>query len=187
MYRVALMNSLAVRLAGAPVRRESNLSFFILEGPSRPEASTTSAYDAIAAAAARLSCPDERFADFAAATGVEVGPLTPDERDALRAEIDALVARACGTRRRRPRGRSSRTSRSTPYQSAYRELVRDRFAALYDDVAARRARQHSRGSGRTATHSRTSSSEHRRRGMRLSIATGYVNLGGLHHLAIARR
>ncbi len=48
----------------------------------------------IASASARLSCPDERFAEFAAATGVEIGPGRREERDGLRAEIDASVARA---------------------------------------------------------------------------------------------
>ena len=40
------------------------------------------------------SCPDERFADFAASSDVEVGPLSRDEREDLRAEIDACVAHA---------------------------------------------------------------------------------------------
>jgi hypothetical protein len=72
---------------------ETHVSYFILEGLRFP-ALDDDAYAAIATAAARLSCPDERFAAFAEATGVEVGPLHPEERDALRAEIDALVARA---------------------------------------------------------------------------------------------
>jgi hypothetical protein len=74
---------------------ETNLNFFILEGLRVPNLDDA-AYNEIAKAAARLSCPDERFADFAAATGVEVGPLSPDERDRLCAEIDARVARAWG-------------------------------------------------------------------------------------------
>ncbi|MCZ7590133.1 MAG: hypothetical protein M5U27_15010 [Gaiella sp.] len=74
---------------------ETNLNFFILEGLRVPPLDDET-YEAIATAAARLSCPDERFAEFAQATGVEVGPLSPDERDALRAEIDARVAHAWG-------------------------------------------------------------------------------------------
>jgi hypothetical protein len=74
---------------------ETHLNFFILEGLCLPPLDDET-YDAIAAAAARLSCPDGRFAEFAAATGVEVGPLASDERDALRAEIDARVAHAWG-------------------------------------------------------------------------------------------
>jgi len=72
---------------------ETHVNYFILEGLRLPTLNDDT-YIGIARAAARLSCPDERFADFAAATGVEVGPLEPDERAALRAEIDALVARA---------------------------------------------------------------------------------------------
>jgi hypothetical protein len=74
---------------------ETHLSYFILEGLRLPKLSDN-AYDRIAHAAARLSCPDERFAAFAEATGVECGPLHPEERDELRAEIDALVAHAYG-------------------------------------------------------------------------------------------
>lgn len=54
---------------------ETHVSYFILEGLRLPVLDDAT-YDAIAAAAARLSCPDERFADFASATGVEVGPLS---------------------------------------------------------------------------------------------------------------
>ena len=46
--------------------------------------------------AARLSCMDERFAEFAAEAGVECGPLTDAQRSGMRDEIDALVAHAYG-------------------------------------------------------------------------------------------
>ena len=72
---------------------ELHVSFFILEGLHVPALSDAD-YDAIAEAAARLSAVDDRFADFAAATGVECGPLAPAERQRLRVEIDARVARA---------------------------------------------------------------------------------------------
>jgi hypothetical protein len=74
---------------------ETNLSFFILEGLAVPVLDDATA-ERLAILAARLSCVDERFADFAAATGVEAGPLAPAEQDRLRAEIDALVAHAWG-------------------------------------------------------------------------------------------
>ncbi|MEX2211241.1 MAG: DNA methyltransferase [Gaiellaceae bacterium] len=74
---------------------ERNLNFFILEGLLVPKLDDR-AHERIVRAAARLSCPDDRFAEFAAATGVDVGPLTQEEWDELRAEIDALVARAYG-------------------------------------------------------------------------------------------
>ncbi len=91
---LGLMNSLAYDWQA---RRfvETNVNFFILEGLRLP-ALDDETHERIARAAARLSCPDERFAEFAAATGVEVGPLSKEEGDERRAEIDALVARAYG-------------------------------------------------------------------------------------------
>lgn len=72
---------------------ELHVNFFILEGLMVPNLGED-ALDVVASAAARLSCPDERFADFAAATGVQVGVVDDDERLRLRVEIDAQVARA---------------------------------------------------------------------------------------------
>lgn len=124
---LALMNSLCFDWQA---RRfvDVNVSFFILEGLRLPELSDEG-YERIARAAARLSCVDERFAAFAEATGVECGPLQEEERDELRAEIDALVARAYGL------GAdelelvfSDFTIDAVP--DDYRELVRRRFAGL---------------------------------------------------------
>ena len=107
---------------------EINLNYFILEGLRVPTLNDDT-YDAIATAAARLSCPDERFADFAAATGVEVGPLEPDERDRLRAEIDARVARAWGLDAADLETIfADFTLAAVPEE--YRERVRRRFAEL---------------------------------------------------------
>jgi hypothetical protein len=127
---LGLMNSLAFDWQA---RRfvESHVSYFILEGLCLP-ALDDSTYGAVASAAARLSCPDERFAEFAAATGVEVGPLSADERDALRAELDARVAHAWGL---------SSADLETIFADftvdavpeAYRQLVRDRFAELAEN------------------------------------------------------
>ena len=72
---------------------EINVNFFLLEGLYLPDLSDAD-FKAISHAAARLSAVDDRFADFAAATGVEYGPLSPTERTRLRVEIDARVARA---------------------------------------------------------------------------------------------
>jgi hypothetical protein len=74
---------------------ENHVNFFILEGLRLPKLDDAT-YERIAAAAALLSSPDERFGDFAAVTGVEVGTLSHEDRDELRAEIDALVAHAYG-------------------------------------------------------------------------------------------
>ena len=72
---------------------ETTLNYFILEGLVVPSLDEDD-YGAVASAAARLSAVDDRFADFAEATGVECGPLGDDERHRLRAEIDARVAHA---------------------------------------------------------------------------------------------
>lgn len=74
---------------------ETNLNFFILELLTVP-AFTDSAYDTLVKLGARLSCPDERFAEVAAACGVTPGVLAADERAELRGEVDALVAVAYG-------------------------------------------------------------------------------------------
>ena len=72
---------------------EINLNFFILEGLVVPDLSDED-FAEVSSAAARLSCVDERFAEFAESVGVEFGPLDDEERERLRVEIDARVARA---------------------------------------------------------------------------------------------
>ena len=91
---VGMMNSLVFDWQA---RRfvETSLNFFILEGLRLPELSP-STFDQIAHAAARLSCTDERFIDFAGAAGVECGPIDSDARTGLRVEIDACVAHSWG-------------------------------------------------------------------------------------------
>ncbi len=133
-------------------------------------------YDAIARAAARLSCPDERFAEFAAATGVEVGPLHDDERDRLRAEIDA-ASRAHGASTPPISRSSSPTSPSTPSPRTTGSSSVATSRMPRPDVLDNLRRRHPRGGARLSS-SRTFPRQHG-----LSIATGYVNLGGLHHLA----
>ena len=87
------------------------------------------AVKALAAPAARLSCPDERFAEFAETTGVERGPLDDDEKTALRAEIDARVARIWDlTEDELEIVFSDFTLDAVPED--YREAVRKRFAEL---------------------------------------------------------
>ena len=86
-------------------------------------------HEGIAERAARLSCVDERYAAFASEAGVAYGPLPAGERDRLRAEIDALVARAYGL----SAGEleflfGDFTERAVP--PAYRELVLERYGAL---------------------------------------------------------
>jgi hypothetical protein len=124
---LAIMNSLAFDWQA---RRfvETHLSFFVLEGLKLPELDDD-AVGALATPAARLSCPDERFAEFAEATGVECGPLDEDGRAALRAEIDALVAHAWDlTPEELEIVFSDFTTDAVPED--YREAVRKRFAEL---------------------------------------------------------
>jgi hypothetical protein len=73
---------------------ETNLNYFILNLLCFPP--NESRVEEIAGRAARLSCPDDRFAEFAKEAGVKHGPLLSSDRQRLRAEIDALVAHAYG-------------------------------------------------------------------------------------------
>jgi hypothetical protein len=107
---------------------EQHVNYFILEGLRLPEL-TDEQYERIARAAARLSCPDERFDEFAAATGVEVGPLSADERDALRVEIDARAAHAWSLDAEDLETIFSDFTLDAVPES-YRQLVRNRFAEL---------------------------------------------------------
>ena len=72
---------------------EINLNFFLLEGLIVPDLADRD-FAAISHTAAQLSAVDDRFTDFAAATGVSCGEPSDTEREHLRIEIDARVARA---------------------------------------------------------------------------------------------
>ena len=74
---------------------ETTLNYFILNGLTLPPGDNVPR-QRIGSLAARLSCVDERFADFAAEAGVLYGPILHAEQDNMRAEIDALVAHAYG-------------------------------------------------------------------------------------------
>lgn len=89
---LAIMNSLPFDWQA---RRfvEIHVNFFILEGLIVPDLSDDD-YNVAAGCAARLSCVDERFRDVASSFGIEPGPLPDAERERLRVEIDARVARA---------------------------------------------------------------------------------------------
>ena len=74
---------------------ETTLNYFILNSLTFPPLDNTP-WERIGKLAARLSCVDDRFAEFATEAGVECGELTPAQRNDMRAEIDALVAHAYG-------------------------------------------------------------------------------------------
>ncbi len=124
---LALMNSLVFDWQA---RRfvEANVNFFILEGLKLPKLDQESLI-ALAAPSARLSCLDERFAEFAKETGVECGPVDDDERLELRVEIDARVARIWGLNDEKMEIVFSDFTQDAVPES-YRRAVRERFAEM---------------------------------------------------------
>ena len=72
---------------------ETTFNHFIMNAMSFPEFGDTD-WQRIGALAARLSCIDSRFVEFAKKAGVEYDPLTDTESNDIRAEIDALVTHA---------------------------------------------------------------------------------------------
>ena len=107
---------------------ETSAAFFILNMLCFPPVEALNR-EAIAQHAARLSCVDERFTDFAAEAGVECGPQLPEERDELRAEIDALVSHGYGlTSDDLEVVFDDFTQAAVP--PAYRDLVRDAYRRL---------------------------------------------------------
>ena len=123
---LAAMNSLAFDwLARRYV--ELHVNFYVLNMLCLPPLDNTP-WQRIGTLAARLSCLDERFADFAADAGVECGPLTDAERHDMRAEIDALVARAYGLTEDELRFIFTDFTENA-VSPAYRKLVLEKFEA----------------------------------------------------------
>jgi hypothetical protein len=106
-------------------RVETHVTFSILNPLPIPVVA-----DRVAGLAGRLSCVDERYADFAARAGVESGPLPAGERAALEAEIDALVAHAYGLTRAQ-----LETIFADFVEAAVPESYRERVRAHYDAAA----------------------------------------------------
>lgn len=104
---------------------EINYNFFILNNLTFPSPNNTP-WQRIGKLAARLSCVDERFAEFASEAGVEYGPLTEADRADLRAEIDALVADAYGLTADELRFIFTDFTENA-VSPAYRSLVLDKF------------------------------------------------------------
>ena len=74
---------------------ETTLNYFILNMLCFPPIENTP-WQQIGKLAARLSCVDDRFEHFAKQAGVQHGPLSPEQHQDMRAQIDALVAHAYG-------------------------------------------------------------------------------------------
>ena len=107
---------------------EVNYNFFILNMLCFPTPGNTP-WQRIGKLAARLSCVDERFADFATKVGVKYGPLTDAQRNDKRAEIDALVAHAYGLTEDELRFMFTDFTENA-ISPAYRRLVLEKFESL---------------------------------------------------------
>ena len=124
---LAVMNSLTFDwLARRYV--ESHLNYYVLDMLCFPPQDHTP-WRTIGKLAARLSCIDERFAEFATEAGVECGALTYAQRSESLAEIDALVARAYELTEDELRFIFTDFTENA-VSSAYRELVLEKFESL---------------------------------------------------------
>ena len=76
---------------------ETHVSFFVINPFPIPRPPRDDRHWRRAVAlAGRLACPDDRFAEWAEAVGVECGPLAADEKEDLIHELDAVAARLYG-------------------------------------------------------------------------------------------
>ncbi len=76
---------------------ETGLTYFVLNPFPIPRPPRTDPHwQRAVALAGRLAAPDARFAGWAAAVGVEHGPLDPADKQAMIEELDAVVARLYG-------------------------------------------------------------------------------------------
>ncbi|MGI9346071.1 MAG: Eco57I restriction-modification methylase domain-containing protein [Gammaproteobacteria bacterium] len=76
---------------------ETNVNFFVFNPfpIPRPERSEP-LWQRVVELSGRLACPDKRFADWAAAVGVDYGLLDPDDKQDKIHELDAVVAHLYG-------------------------------------------------------------------------------------------
>ena len=76
---------------------ETHLTFFVLNPFPFPRPSRSDVlWQRTTVLAGRLACPDDRFADWAEAVGVECGPLSAGEKQDMIDELDAVVAHLYG-------------------------------------------------------------------------------------------
>jgi len=83
-------------------RVENHMNYFILNSlpvPRPPERTEDPRWKRVVALAGRLACIDDRYTEFARATGVEVGMLEPAQKKTMIAELDAVVAHLFGLSR----------------------------------------------------------------------------------------
>ena len=84
--------------------------------------------------AGRLAAIDDRYADWAAAVGVEYGPVPPDEAEEMKVELDACVARLYGLEERQIRDLFA-TFHPTWDHEPWTERVLEHFRAITWDPA----------------------------------------------------
>ena len=76
---------------------ETHVNFFVFNPFPVPRPSREDpAWQRVVDLAGRLACPDERFAAWAEAVGVDCGPLAADEKEDMICELDAVVAHLYG-------------------------------------------------------------------------------------------
>jgi len=72
---------------------EASMTFFMLNPFPIPRPNVDNPYrHRVIQLSGRLACPDDRFAEWARAVGVEFGPLSESEREDMACELDAVVA-----------------------------------------------------------------------------------------------
>lgn len=76
---------------------ETHVNFFVINPfpIPRPER-TNEGWQRVVELSGRLACPDERFAKWASAVGVDYGSLVPEQKDDMIHELDAVVAHLYG-------------------------------------------------------------------------------------------
>src|SRR5205085_327041 len=76
---------------------ETHVNYFVFNPLPVPRPSHgDKRWQSVVALAGRLACPDKRFAIWAKAVGVEIGPLQEGEKQDMIAELDAVVAHLYG-------------------------------------------------------------------------------------------
>lgn len=80
---------------------ETHVSYFVFNPlpVPRPERGTPH-WQRVVRLAGQLACPDDRFATWAEAVGVDCGPVAQDEKDDMVHELDAVVAHLYGLNER---------------------------------------------------------------------------------------